>query len=374
MEVTGAHGTDGERFADRWIVLATLTLVAIGILMVFSTTAVESHVSVGDRAAMLKRHFVHLTVGIGMMFALSRSDPERWYRVSLPLLLMAFFFLLITLVPGIGHVAGGARRWLILGPLRFQPGEFAKLAAVLYFSSYIDRHHGEMSQFTKGVVLPFSLLGVFAALLLLEPDFGSTAVIVLVVIGQLFLVCRVRHMALIGISAATALGTLVLVSPYRMKRFLAFLDPFDDPNGSGYQLVQSLIAVGSGGLSGVGLGAGKQKLFYLPAAHTDFIFAVIAEELGFPGTMLVLGLFFVILLRGLRITRHFAERPYLACVALGCTLLVVLPALLNMGVVLGLLPTKGMVLPLVAYGGTAMIVHLAAVGILLRLSRFGAVP
>lgn len=371
MDGTHTHTVDGDRVVDRWIVLATLILVAIGVLMVFSTTAVESHVTEGDRAAMVKRHFVHLSVGILVMFGLSRSDPERWYRISAPLLVTSFVFLFLTLIPGIGHVAGGARRWLILGPLRFQPGEFAKLAAVLYFASYIERHHQEMSNFTKGVVLPFSLLGVFAALLLLEPDFGSTAVIVVVVIGQLFLVCRFRHMLLTGACAAAALGTLVFISPYRMKRFLAFLDPFDDPNGSGYQLVQSLIAVGSGGLSGVGLGAGKQKLFYLPAAHTDFIFAVIAEELGFGGTMLVLGLFLVILLRGLRITRHFVQRPYLACVALGCTLLVVVPALLNMGVVLGLLPTKGMVLPLVAYGGTAMIIHLAAVGMLLRLSRFG---
>jgi cell division protein FtsW len=277
--------------------------------------------------------------------------------------------LLITLIPGIGHVAGGARRWLILGPLRIQPGEIAKLCTVIYFASYIDRHQDKMRTFVGGVLIPLLVLSLFASLLLLEPDFGSTVVILSVVFCQLFLVCRLRHMAGVGLALVSALSVLVIFSPYRMKRFISFLDPFNNAASSGYQLIQSLIAVGSGGVSGTGLGSGKQKLYYLPAAHTDFIFAVIAEELGIMGALFVLGLFLVILVRGLGIARRLQDKPYLASLALGCTLLMVVPALLNMGVVLGLLPTKGMVLPLVAYGGTAMIVHLAALGILLRLSR-----
>lgn len=354
---------------DSWILGAALLLLAMGVLMVFSTTAVSSQEAHGDSALMVRHHFVHVVLGLCAFLVCLAFPPQKLYDLAVPLLLFALTLLLITLIPGIGYVAGGARRWLVLGPIRVQPGEIAKLSAIIYFASYIERHQAKMHTFFSGVVIPLSVLCAFAAMLLLEPDFGSTVIILAVVFSQLFLVCRLRHMALVGAGAAVTLLALVILSPYRMRRFVSFLDPFQDASASGYQLIQSLIAVGSGGYTGTGLGAGKQKLFYLPAAHTDFIFAVIAEELGIFGALAVLALFLVILIRGLRITRRLLDRPYLSSLALGCTLLMVVPAVLNMGVVLGLLPTKGMVLPLVAYGGTAMVVHLAVLGILLRLSR-----
>jgi len=355
--------------ADRWIFLSTLLLLCMGVLMVFSTTAVTSLDAHGDAGVMLRHHFVHIILGFVVLFCCFSLPPEKLYNVAVPLLLFALVLLLITLIPGIGHVAGGARRWLILGPIRLQPGEIAKIASVIYFASYIERRHLKMHGFLSGVIIPSLVLGMLSVLLLLEPDFGSTVIILSVVFCQLFLFCRLRHIAFVALLLAMILATLVVVSPYRMKRFVSFLNPFEDATSSGYQLVQSLIAVGSGGLTGAGLGAGKQKLFYLPAAHTDFIFAVIAEELGIAGALFVLALFLIILYRGLRLSRRLLDKPYLASLALGCTLLMVIPAVLNMGVVLGLLPTKGLVLPLVAYGGTAMIVHLAIIGILLRLSR-----
>ena len=357
------------RKVDSWILSSTLLLLAVGVLMVFSTTAISSEQLSGDSAVMVRHHFVHITLGLlALAFALS-SPPQLLYKMSVPCLIIALTMLALTLIPGIGYVAGGARRWLVLGPLRLQPGEIAKLCAVIYFAAYIERHKDEMTKLGSGIFVPMMILGLFAVMLLCEPDFGSTVIILAVVFCQLFMVCRLKHMLAMGLFAVSGLITLVLISPYRLRRFLAFRNPFEDPTSSGYQLIQSLIAVGSGGLSGEGLGAGKQKLFYLPAAHTDFIFAVIAEELGIVGALSVLAMFLVILYRGLKITTRLLDRPYLSCLALGCTLLIVVPALLNMGVVLGLLPTKGMVLPLVAYGGTAMVVHLAVVGILLRLSR-----
>ncbi|MFN8389291.1 MAG: putative lipid II flippase FtsW [Bdellovibrionota bacterium] len=363
------HSVSTPRKVDGWLLACTFLLLAIGVLMVFSTTAVTSQEASGDSATMIRHHFVHIVLGFFALAACLSFQPQMLYKAAIPCLVTALFMLCITLIPGIGYVAGGARRWLVFGPLRVQPGEIAKLCAIVYFASYIDRHREEMSSFRSGVAIPFAILGMFAVMLLLEPDFGSTVIILTVVFCQLFLFCRVRHMLAVGMFAAFGLVVLIVSSPYRLKRLITFMDPFEDPTSSGYQLIQSLIAVGSGGLSGTGLGAGRQKLFYLPAAHTDFIFAVIAEELGILGAVFVLGIFLVILYRGLQITRRLIDRPYLACLSLGCTLLIVIPALLNMGVVLGMLPTKGMVLPLVAYGGTAMVVHLAVVGILLRLSR-----
>ncbi len=361
-----------ERYAaDRWILIATFTLLALSVLMVFSTTAVASQEYYGTPTAMIRQHLLHVILGLGVFYIASRLSPYPFYPYSFMFLLLGLVLLTLVLIPHLGHTAGGAQRWFQIGPLRLQPGEVCKLLVLFYFSTYIDRHHERMLKFLPGVFVPFCILGAFALLLLMEPDFGSTVVIVMVVLGQLFYVARFSHLIGIGLLAGGAFAGLVALSPYRLQRFVAFLDPFNDPNRSGYQLIQSLIAVGSGGVFGAGLGAGKQKLFYLPAAHTDFIYAVIAEELGLLGALAVLVLFLVILFRGLAVARRLSDSPFLSSLALGCTLLMVIPALLNIAVVLGMLPTKGLVLPLVAYGGTAMIVHLAAIGILVKLSTFG---
>lgn len=357
------------RSADHWIIAATFVLLGISILMVFSTTAVASQETFGSPTGMLRQHLCHILLGLAAFYFCSRINPCVFHRFGLPLLILGMLMLSLVIVPQIGHGSGGAQRWVQVGPLRVQPGEVCKLLVLIYFASYIDRHHERMLNFVPGVLVPFAILGVYALLLLLEPDFGSTVVLVLVVLGQLFHVARLSHLIGVGAAAAASFAVLIFSSPYRMQRFVAFLDPFNDPARSGYQLIQSLIAVGSGGLFGAGLGAGKQKLFYLPAAHTDFIYAVISEELGLAGALAVLFLFVLILYRGLLTAKRLSGNPYLCSLTLGCTLLMVIPALLNIAVVLGLLPTKGLVLPLVAYGGTAMVVHLSAIGMLVRLSR-----
>lgn len=355
--------------ADPWLVVATFVLLGVSLLMVFSTTAVSSEQLYGNSTVFVKRHMLHILAGLFAFFLCTSLRVTILYRLSLPALIFVLVLLVLVLIPGIGHMAGGARRWLGAGNLRLQPGELAKIALLLYFSAYIQRHKEKMVYLLPGVIVPLAIFSVFAGLLLLEPDFGSTAVLAILVLGLLMIFSRVSYFMYAGAAAVGAGLVLVVASPYRFRRFTAFLDPFHDPSSSGYQLIQSLIAVGSGGPFGAGLGAGKQKLFYLPAAHTDFIFAVIAEELGLLGALGVLVLFLLIFWRGISIAKRLSPEPFLSSLALGCTLLTVLPALLNVGVVVGLLPTKGLVLPLVAYGGTAMIVHLATVGILVRLSR-----
>lgn len=361
------HIIDQDLQGDKVFLAACLTLLGLSCLMVYSTTAVIAEQELGSSMAYLKKHLVHMVLGLVGFVVIINLPSEFFKKVSVPFFLLVSLLLICVLA--FGHEAGGARRWLSIGPLRFQPGELAKLAAVLYFASYISRHREGMLNFFAGALIPFVVVCVLSALLLLEPDFGSAAIISLVVFLQLFTVSRFSHLLSIGFIASLGAALLLIFEPYRMRRLQTFLDPFADASNAGYQLVQSMIAVGSGGTLGAGLGAGEQKLFYLPAAHTDFIFAVIAEELGFIGSTLVLFLFMLIAFRGLKIAERLKENSYLYSLAIGCTLLLVIPCLLNVGVVTGLLPTKGLVLPLIAYGGTAMIANIAIVGILFRLSK-----
>ncbi|MCL4160955.1 UNVERIFIED_CONTAM: hypothetical protein GTU68_048441, partial [Idotea baltica] len=320
--------------------------------MVFSTTGVVSDQFYGSPYSMIKKHIAHCIAGLLVLTLFLKLNPRFWLKYANVIAVTTLVGLVLVLVPWIGHSAGGARRWIVLGPLRIQPGEFAKLASVVFTAAYIHRSFFNMRKFVQGLVYPSMFLVSAAALLLMEPDFGSTAVIFGVMFLQLAVYARLSHIGGLSLLGVLALGMLVLLSPYRFRRFVSFLNPFDDPSGSGYQLLQSLVAVGSGGFWGEGLGVGQQKLFYLPAAHTDFIFAVIAEEIGLFGCAIVLTLFLLFLWRGIRISLRLVKVPFLSSLALGCTLLTVLPAFLNVGVVTGILPTKGLVLPLVAYGGS----------------------
>lgn len=360
----------GRRRVDPWLILSTFLLLGLSVLFVFSTTAVQSREFYGDSTAIGTRHLFHILLGLVAFFIFSTFPLDILNKLSGILFVGTLILLLAVVMPGIGHVAGGARRWLVLGPLRLQPGELAKVFLVLYFASYIGRHHQRMSSLLPGALIPFGILGVVTVFLLAQPDFGAAVVILSVVFCQLLTSSRLLHLLGIGMAAAGSFVAFVLTSPYRLKRFQSFLNPLGgDSSGSGYQLKQSLIAVGSGGLTGAGLGAGKQKLYYLPAAHTDFIFAVIAEELGLIGALLVVILFAIIAFRGLVHAKRLVNNPFLSSLCVGYTLLIVLQAMLNIGVVLGVLPTKGLVLPLVAYGGTAMVVNLAMMGVLVRLSK-----
>lgn len=360
----------GAKSFDIGIVAITFLLVGISLIMIYSTTGVVAEEKFGDPFFYVKRQGLAALVGILAMGILSRLPLAllaKWSWVCFPI---SILLLSSTLVPGLRDEAGGAHRWINLGALRFQPGELVKLLMVIFLAGYFTRHANKINLFSNGILKPLVFVGVMSGLYLLQPDFGSAAVLTLTVVA-IATACGVplRFIVICGLVVA-ALGSIaVLISPYRMMRVVSFLSPFEDKSGSGYQLIQSLIAIGSGHISGVGLGESQQKLFFLPAAHTDFLFAVIGEELGFLGCFFIILLFLVFLWRGFRIATHVEHHTFAFALAVGLTLLIVIPAMLNMGVVSGVLPTKGLVLPLVGYGGTNLVMSLAAVGLLLSISR-----
>lgn len=360
---------------DYVLLGAVLLLVLFGLVMVYSTTGIISQEKLGDAMFYAKRQSLSALLGLGLMLVCMRVPLDLLRRASPYLFAMSVFLLVLPLVPGIADRAGGASRWVKLGPIRFQPAEFVKVCMVIFLAGFFARHETRIRTFSQGILKPFGLVSVVAALLLLQPDFGSSAVIVVVVLGMaLASGVRLSHLGLCTLAAIIAAAVLVAISPYRMMRVVSFLSPFADASGKGYQLIQSLIAVGTGQLSGVGLGGSQQKLFFLPAAHTDFIFAVIAEELGFTGAVFIIFGFLVVMWRGLLLAKSVRHDTFLFALAVGLTMMIVAPALLNVGVVIGLLPTKGMVLPLVGYGGSSLIACMGVVGLLLGIRREAGDP
>jgi cell division protein FtsW len=363
-----ARGTASAPTLDPWLLAAVLLLTAVGLVMVYSASAVVADAKVHDAFYYLKRQLVAAGIGMALLLLFVRIGYRRLEPLAVPLLLAVTAALVLVLVPGIGKVAGGARRWIDLGVVRFQPAEAAKVALVLYLARSLARKKERVRMFSIGFLPHVAVTGLLVALVLLEKDLG-TAVILLVVLFVLLFAGGVKLGYLLGaLALSAAVGwRLVAGTPYRMQRITAFLDPWQHRDGIGFQIVESLIGIGNGGWLGQGLGEGKGKLYYLPAAHTDFIAAVIAEETGLVG-MTLLGLLFALLVwRGFQATWS-APDPFGCYVALGLTTLIGAQALVNLAVVLGLLPTKGLTLPFVSYGGSSLMTMLAAAGILLSVS------
>ena len=355
--------------SDPWLVLAVAALVSLGTVMVFNVSYFPGGDAFGDPLHFFRKHLVSIATGIGLCVLTMRMGSDRFRALAYPLLVVATVAMVLVLVPGIGSVRSGARRWLPLGPLTFQPSELAKFALVLYLARSLARRGERVREFWHGIVPHCLMVGMLAALCLLEPDFGTVALWGILLILMLFAAgARLAHLGLFAAAAAPALVAIAITAPYRMKRLTSFLDCTQDALGNGFQLCQALIAFGSGGVSGVGLGQGQQKMYYLPAAHTDFIFSVIGEELGLVGAGLVLALFAVVAFRGLRIAARHPDE-FGSLLAFGLTTLIVVQGLLNFGVALGALPTKGLTLPFVSYGGSAMMISLAELGTLMALAR-----
>lgn len=354
--------------ADPWLVLAVAGLLGLGLVMVFNVSYFVDH-TFHDPYAFFRKHLTSIGLGIALAWTTSRFGSETYRRLAYPALLAALALLVLVLVPGIGVSRGGAQRWLILGPVSFQPSELAKAALVLYLAASLDQKRERLGDFRRGILPHCLVAGAVAVLLLAEPDFGSTALAV-AILGLMLFVAGMpwRHVAMFGAAAVPGLLYVLTSEGYRATRLKAFLNPSHDLLGTNFQLHQSLIAFGSGGVAGVGIGESQQKMFFLPAAHTDFIFAVVGEEMGLVGALVVLGLFALLAMRGLRIAVAHPER-FGSFLAFGLTLLLVVQGLLNVGVVLGCLPTKGLVLPFISYGGSAMLLTLAEVGVLLALAR-----
>jgi cell division protein FtsW len=353
---------------DPTLLAAVLFLTMLGVVMVYSSSAVYAAAKLHDGLWFFKRQAAGALVGLGALLVAMKIGYQRLEKLAVPLLLLAVVLLILVQVPGLGHAAGGARRWLRLGPLTFQPSEVAKIALVIWLSRSLAKKGDRVRDFSVGFLPHLLVVGLFALLLLLEPDFGTTVVLAALTFALLF-VAGARLTWLFGIVLAAVPVVLVLVwrSPYRLQRVLTFLDPWKDPRGHGYQTVESLLGFGAGGAFGVGLGESHQKLFFLPAAHTDFILSIVGEELGFAGVLCVLALFAALVWRGLK-AAHAASDAFGAYLALGLTLLFSLEALVNAGMALALLPTKGMALPFLSYGMSQVIASLFAAGILLSIS------
>ncbi len=358
---------------DQGLLWTVLVLLAFGLVMVYSAsiaTADASRYTGYQETYYLLRHAVFVAFGLLTGFVAFQLPVRAWQRLAPYLFVLGIALLVLVLIPGIGREVNGSRRWISLFFINFQPSELMKLFAVLYAADYTLRKAGHMDSFTRGF-FPMLLVMLFiGALLLLEPDFGAFAVIVAIAMGILFL-GGVNGKQFGGLIVMLVIGFVIVIwsSPYRMQRIIGFMDPWADPFGRGYQLSHALIAFGRGEWFGVGLGASVEKLLYLPEAHTDFLLAVIAEELGFIGVLVVILLFAHLTLRAFLIGRQAAqlERPFAALVAQGIGVWIAVQALINMGVNMGLLPTKGLTLPLLSFGGTGIVTNCAAVGILLRI-------
>jgi cell division protein FtsW len=354
---------------DPWIVALTLVFVALGGLFVFDTSYFFSQRTYGDGYRMISKHAISIVLGGGLLYAFPRCRSDLLERAAKPAFLAAAGLLLLPLLPGIGACTKGACRWISIGPLNVQPAEIAKGAFVLYLAAALTSKGSELRDWRHGVAPTLLVMGVLALVLLAQPDFGSVVLIGIIGVAMMFLAgVPLVQLVLLGVPAAISGASLVVLEPYRLKRFLCFLDPSEDPAGACYQLVQSYRTFGSGGLTGVGMGSSVQKAGYLPEAHTDFIFSVIGEEMGFVGALTVLLCFCLLAYRGFRVAHRHPDR-FGQLLAAGITLAIVSQALINMGVVLGLLPTKGLVLPFLSYGGSSMMMSLASIGMLMSLSR-----
>ena len=354
---------------DHTLLGITVILALIGLVMVFSASAVVAGNRFHDPGFFLKRQLVWLMLGLVLLHLVSRIDYIWWKRLAIPLLGLMAMLLVLVLVPSFGVVANGARRWLRLGPISIQPAELAKLIAVIYLAAYLAKKEDRIANFGSGLVPPLLVIGVLGGLVLLERDLGTVVVMGAVAISLLFLGgARLSHLVSLGLCAVPVVLVLALGSEYRRKRLMTFLAPWKDASDAGFQITQSFLAFGSGGPFGVGLGEGKQKLFFLPEAHTDFVLALVGEELGLVGTGAIILLFALFVVRGFQVAAR-ARMPFGRYLGMGITLLIGGQALINASVVTGLMPNKGLTLPFVSYGGSSLVTCMVGVGILLNISR-----
>ncbi len=353
---------------DFILLIVTLALVGVGIVMVYSTSAIMAGDRFQDPYFFLKKQVLFAGVGSLLMLFMMFFPYTLLRRLAYPILIVSILLLIAVLIPGIGYRAGGAMRWLKIQWVSFQPSEFAKLGLVIFLAYFLTKKEEKIRSFSFGFLPTVLLSGLVIILVAKEPDLGAA----LFLSAMVFLLLFVSGVRVIYIAGALLLSIpmvyyLVMNVGYRYKRLVSFIRPWEDPTGTSFQIIQSFLSFGSGGLFGLGLGEGRQKLFFLPAPHTDFIFSVIGEELGLVGAMVVVLLFFIFTVRGIQIGLSLDDR-FCAYLALGITLMISLQAVINMAVVLGLLPTKGLTLPFISYGGTSLVTNLAGVGILLHLS------
>lgn len=362
----------GPKSPDTMILFSVIVLLGIGVIMVYSSSAVSAQVNFSDSYYFLKRQLLWVSLGMGAMLLTMNMEYHIWRKLATPVIIATLLLLLLVLVPGLGKVVNGARRWLGFGSFYLQPSEIAKLSMVIFCANSMAKHQERITSFFKGVLPQLVMLFIVFGLILKEPDLGTALAISGTVFILLFVAgAKMSHLFSLGIVGVAGIVAAIILEPYRLRRLLAFSDPWADPLNTGYHIIQSLYAIGSGGLFGVGLGRSREKFLYLPEPHTDFIFAILGEELGLIGTVTVLLLFFVFAWRGFRIAIS-APDLYGSLLAAGLTTMILLQALMNIAVVTASMPVTGIPLPFISFGGSALIFTLAGVGILLNISRYAA--
>ncbi|MBN2032167.1 MAG: putative lipid II flippase FtsW [Deltaproteobacteria bacterium] len=358
-----------ERFSyDFMLLIPTLLLLSIGLVAIFSASSLLAEHKLGDGYFYLKRQATFCLLGLCFMIIVKNAPAYFYARIVYPLLGISFLLLLLLFVPGFGVRVGGACRWIRVAGISLQPSEPAKLALAFYIAYALSKNGANVGSFFRGLMPHLFVAAAFMALIVLQPDLGTTVILGCWLLLILFVAgVSLLHLFSLLLLSVPLLIYLVLKADYRLKRWWAFLNPWDDPQGLGFQIIHSFLAFGSGGILGVGLGNSKQKLFYLPEPHTDFILSIVAEELGLAGFALILVLFGILIVRGIRVALS-APDLYSTYLALSITIFLGLQVLVNMGVVLGLLPTKGLTLPFISYGGSSLLISLIGIGILLNIS------
>ncbi|RWR08189.1 stage V sporulation protein E [Siminovitchia fortis] len=358
---------------DFILIIVTMTLLAIGLIMVYSASAVWADYKFNDSFFFAKRQLLFAGLGFAAMFLMMSIDYWSWRKWAKPILIICFILLLVVLIPGIGMERNGSRSWIGVGAFSVQPSEFIKLALIAFLAKFLSEKQRYITTVKKGLAPSLSLVFLAFGLIMLQPDLGTGTVMVGTCFVMLFIAgARIFHFAILGLAGLAGFVGLILSAPYRMARITSFLDPWQDPLNSGFQIIQSLYAIGPGGLFGLGLGESRQKFFYLPEPQTDFIFAILSEELGFIGGSLVILLFALLLWRGIKIALG-APDLYGSFLAVGIISMIAIQVMINIGVVTGLMPVTGITLPFLSYGGSSLTIMLMAVGVLLNISRYARV-
>jgi len=356
---------------DKALLVPAIALMVIGFIMISSASIDVSAIKHLDPFYQSKRQAIFVLLGLVALCSCLLIPIQFWQKYGPVLMGLGAVSLVLVLIPGLGREVNGSVRWIPLGSFSLQPSEFAKVAVVTFMAGYLVRRQAEVRTNFVGFLKPMIVMMIFSGLLLLEPDFGATVVLMGAVVGMFFLGgMRKLHLTAVAMVLVPVVGAMAWFTPYRMQRLLTYLEPWQDPFGAGYQLTQAQIAFGRGGWFGEGLGNSMQKLFYLPEAHTDFVYSVLAEEWGAMGAIAVVGLYAILIVRGLKVGQiaERLQRPYAAYLCYGLIFLISAQAMINIGVNLGLLPTKGLTLPFVSYGGSSMIACAGTLGILLRIS------
>jgi len=358
-----------KKEADLVLFLVTLTLVGLGLVMVFSASYLMASEQLGDQYYFLRRQTFWVLIGLAGLYFFSRFDYRRLRRLAPFLILVSFILLTLVYVPGIGVEVKDAQRWIGIGNFTIQPAEFAKLAMIIFTAAYLSSRSINLERFWSSSFIPLLVTGLSFLFIVEQPDLGSALVLCLGVILLIFIAgIPWKHIVALGLMAVPVFIYFAASEPYRLRRLASFIDPWGDPLGAGYHIIQSLYALGPGGLFGVGLGRSRQKFYYLPEPHNDFIFSIIGEELGFIGALVVLLLFFILIWRGLKIALTVPD-TFGSLLAAGITMLIGVQVLINIGVVTGSLPVTGLNLPLISAGGSSLFFTLCGIGILLNISR-----